>query len=119
MTEDGHVQKVFSAALAMVLHSLEFLNMNPARVALGTGGGSVAAGAISSHRPGSTLASALTLGGPQTYEHCHTLTFITVNLHIESFITDISRLSSTSLSWVAMEPKFHDEPNFDHEQKAR
>ena len=67
MTEDGHVQKVFSAALAMVLHSLEFLNMNPACVALGTGGGSVAAGAISSHRLGSTPASALALGG--TWEH--------------------------------------------------
>ena len=81
--EDVHVQQVFSATLAKVLHSLELLNMSPVWVALDIGGGSVAAGAISSHRPGSIMASAPTLGGPQMYEHCHTLTFITVNLHIE------------------------------------
>ena len=46
MIEDGHVQQVFSAAFAKVPHSLELLNMSPARVAPGTGGGSVAAGAM-------------------------------------------------------------------------
>ena len=51
----------------------------------------------------------------------NTLNAILVNLHTESFITDILRLSSTSLSWVTIviEPKFHDEPKFDHERKMR
>ena len=113
MIEDGHVPQVFSATLAKVLHSLEFLNMSPAWVALDIGGGSVAAGAISSHRHGNTLASAPTLGRPQLYEHCHTLTSITSDLHTKDSTTDTWRLSSTSFSWVTIVTK----PKFDHDRK--
>ena len=112
MIEDGPVQQVFSATLAKVLHSLELLNMSPAWVDPGIGGGAFVAGAISSHRPGSIMASAPTLGGPQTYEHCHTHTLITINLHIESSTTDFSRLPSTSLSGVTM--FIVTKPKFDH-----
>ena len=87
--------------------------MSSAEVALGIGGGSVVAGATSSHRPGSTLASALTLGGLQMYEHCHTLTSITSDLHTMDLTIDISRLPSTSLLRVTM--LIVTKPKFDHE----